>query len=72
MATPPAPPTLPTPALAGAGGRRNLADQPALDGVRGVAVLAAIASHTGYRKLERPAIERVPPLVAQPVPAGAT
>ncbi len=54
MATPPAPPSTVSPATARAGGdaqpvqRPKLAYQPALDGVRGVAILAVIASHTGY------------------------
>lgn len=48
MATPPAPPSTPSPAIARAGGRPKLAHIRALDGVRGVAILAVIASHTGY------------------------
>jgi peptidoglycan/LPS O-acetylase OafA/YrhL len=50
MATPPAPPSNATRAPAG-GDRPKLAHIRALDGVRGVAMLAVIASHTGYGQL---------------------
>jgi peptidoglycan/LPS O-acetylase OafA/YrhL len=47
MATPPAPPSTVF-ATARTGARPKLAHIRALDGVRGVAILAVIASHTGY------------------------